>query len=56
MGSGRNFFSKNASRNMRGCVQGKARLLPRISCWNKATAYSLNADFTAVKLKERVNI
>ena len=31
------FVSRNACRNMRGCVQSEVQLLPRISSWNEAT-------------------
>ena len=34
---GQGFVSRKANGNMRGRVQGKVRLLPRISCWNFCT-------------------
>ena len=37
---GQGFVSRNASRNMRGCVQGEVLLVPLISCSNEATSTS----------------
>ena len=34
--------SRNASRNMRGRVQGKEQLVPRVSCWNDPSLPSPN--------------
>ena len=37
---GQEFVSRNASRNMRGRVQGEVQLLPRVSCWIEAKIFT----------------